>query len=145
MDIYTNDMNLNLGHGTSLSVFNDLNNKAYYTDIITLSSVIYSNNINVINYELNNNLYNSTLSNLIYNNNNTYNNYAINNNLYTSTLSNLIYVNNNNINAYQTTNNFYRSTLSGNVKYISNFITSLSGNLNANYLLKLDAKKNINL
>ena len=81
-NIYTNDINLNIGNGRSLSVFNDLNNKAYYTDIITLSSVIYSNNINVINYELNNNLYNSTLSNLIYINNNTYNNYAINNNIY---------------------------------------------------------------
>ena len=48
--VYTNDINLNLGNGRSLSVFNDLNNKAYCTDIITLSGVIYTNNSNVINY-----------------------------------------------------------------------------------------------
>ena len=97
-NIYTNDINLNIGNGRSLSVFNDLNNKAYYADIITLSSVIYSNNINVINYELNNNLYNSTLSNLIYNNNNNVINYELNNSLYNSTLSNLIHINNNTYN-----------------------------------------------
>ena len=46
-NIYTNDINLNLGNGRSLSVFNDLNNKAYYTDIITLSSVIYLSLIHI--------------------------------------------------------------------------------------------------
>ena len=56
-NIYTNYINLNLGNGRSLSVFNDLNNKAYYTDIITLSSIRYTNN-----YTIHNNLYNSTLS-----------------------------------------------------------------------------------
>ena len=110
VNIYTNDINLNLGNGRSLSVFDDLNNKAYYTGIITLSSVIYSNNINVINYELNNNLYNSTLSNLIYNNNNNVINYELNNNLYNSTLSNLIYINNNTYNNY-TINNLYNSLI----------------------------------
>ena len=42
-NIYTNDIHLNLGNGRSLSVFDDSNNKAYYTDIITLSSIIYTN------------------------------------------------------------------------------------------------------
>ena len=45
-NIYANDINLHLGNGRSLSAFNDWNNKAYYTDIITLSGVIYSNNNN---------------------------------------------------------------------------------------------------
>ena len=63
-----NYINLNLGNGRSLSVFDNLNNKAYYTDIITSSSILYTNN----------NTYN----------NNAINNYAISNNLYNSTLSN---------------------------------------------------------
>ena len=81
-NITTDDLSLNLGGGRSLSVLDDLSLKATYTDILTLSGVIYSSNNNVINYELNYNLYNSTLSNLIYINNNTYNNYAINNNFF---------------------------------------------------------------
>ena len=72
------------------------------------------NNNNINSYQTTNNLYRSTLSNLIYTNNNTYNNYAINNNL-------------------------YNSTLSGNIKYINNFITSLSGNLYVNYLTQTNA------
>ena len=104
-NISTNDINLNLPGGRSLSVLSNLEDKASYTDVFTLSGVKYSNN-NIINYELNNNLYNSTLSNLIHIKNNTYNDYVINNNLYNSTLSNLIYVNNNTINSFQTTNNF---------------------------------------
>ena len=67
-NITTNDINLNLPGGRSLSVLSNLEDKASYTDVFTLSGVIYSNNNNnnIINYELNNNLYNSTLSNLIY-------------------------------------------------------------------------------
>ena len=44
-NITTNDINLNLPGGRSLSVFDDLNNEAYYTDIITLSGVVYNNKI----------------------------------------------------------------------------------------------------
>ena len=111
-NITTNDINLNLPGGRSLSVLSSIEDKARYTDVLTLSGLIYSNNNTIINYELNNNLYNSTLSNLMYINNNTYNNYAINNNLYNSTLSNLIYVNNNTYNNYAINNNLYNSTLS---------------------------------
>ena len=32
-NIITDDINLNIGNGCSLSVFDDLNNKAYYSDI----------------------------------------------------------------------------------------------------------------
>ena len=39
-NITTNDINLNLPGGRSLSVYDDLNNKTYYTDIITLSGVV---------------------------------------------------------------------------------------------------------
>ena len=56
-----------------------------------------------------------------------------------TTLSNLIYANNNTINSYKTTNNLYRSTLSGNIKYITSFITSLSGNLYLNCLTQTNA------
>ena len=48
-------------------------------------------------------------------------------------------MNNNTVNSYQTTNNLYISTLSGNIKYINNFITSLSGNLYVNYLTQTNA------
>ena len=54
-NITTDDINLNLGGGRTLSVFDDLNDKATYTDILCLSGVIYSNNISVINYENSNN------------------------------------------------------------------------------------------
>ena len=64
-NIITDDINLNTGNGRSLSVIDDWNNKAYYSDILSLTGIIY-------NYE---NIYNSkklTLSNTIYNNyNNT--------------------------------------------------------------------------
>ena len=49
----------------------------------------------MINYELNNNLYNTSLSSLIYTNNNAVINYELNNNLYNTSLSSLIYTNNN--------------------------------------------------
>ena len=64
-NITTNDINLNLPGGRSLSVLSNLEDKASYSDVFTLSGIIYSNNNNVINYEFNNNLYNSTLSSLI--------------------------------------------------------------------------------
>ena len=35
--------------------------------------------------------------------------------------------------------NSYQTTLSGNIKYINNFITSLSGNLYVNYLTQTNA------
>ena len=56
-----------------------INNNLYIT---SLSSIIYTNNNAVINYELNNNLYNSSLSSLIFYNNNAVVNYELNNNLY---------------------------------------------------------------
>ena len=40
-NITTNDINLNLGGGRHLSLIDDLNDKAYYTDILTLSGIIY--------------------------------------------------------------------------------------------------------
>ena len=56
-NITTNDINLNLPGGRSLSVLSNLEDKASYTDVLTLSGVIYSNNNNnIINYELHNNL-----------------------------------------------------------------------------------------
>ena len=71
-NIITDDINLNVGDGKHLSVFDDLNNKAYYTDILSLSGIIYNyeniknNNVNIINSEI------ITLSSTIYNNyNNT--------------------------------------------------------------------------
>ena len=39
-NIITDDINLNIGNGRSLSVFDDLNNKAYYSDILSLSGII---------------------------------------------------------------------------------------------------------
>ena len=77
-NITTDDINLNLGGGRSLSVFDDLSLKATYIDILSLSGVIYNNNTNVISYENANNntiiLINHelvTLSSLIYTNNNS--------------------------------------------------------------------------
>ena len=46
-NIITDDINLNIGDGRHLSVFDDLNNKAYYSDILSLSGIIYDyENIN---------------------------------------------------------------------------------------------------
>ena len=71
-NIITDDINLNIGDGRHLSVFDDLNNKAYYSDILSLSGILYNyENINnnyghIINSEI------ITLSSTIYNNyNNT--------------------------------------------------------------------------
>ena len=69
-NIITDDINLNIGDGRHLSVFDDLNNKAYYSDVLSLSGIIYNyeninnNNVNIINSEI------ITLSSTIYNNNN---------------------------------------------------------------------------
>ena len=83
-NINTDDINLNLGGGRSLSVLDDLSLKATYTDILSLSGIIYNNNISVISYENSNNnsinLINNeivTLSSLIYSN---YNNLISNEN-----------------------------------------------------------------
>ena len=45
-NITTNDINLNLGAGRSLSVLSNLEDKAtyVYTDVFTLSGLIYRNN-----------------------------------------------------------------------------------------------------
>ena len=83
----TDDINLNLGGGRSLSVLDDLSLKATYTDILSLSGVIYTNNNSVISYE------NAT--------NNTIN--LINNKLVT--LSSLIYTNNNSVISYENSTN----------------------------------------
>ena len=40
-NIITDDINLNIGDGRHLSLINDLNDKEYYTDILTLSGNIY--------------------------------------------------------------------------------------------------------
>ena len=85
-----------------------MNNNLYNT---SLSSIIYTNNNAVINYELNNNLYNTSLSSLIFNNNNAVVNYELNNNLYNTSLS---------------------STINYNYNALTNRITSL------NYLLTAD-------
>ena len=61
-NIITDDINLNLGNGRSLSVFDDLNTKAVYTDILSLSGIIYNNNISVISYENANTIYKYTIS-----------------------------------------------------------------------------------
>ena len=84
-NITTNDINLNVGNGRTLSVYDDLNNKAYYTDIITLSGVVYNNYNTILSNE--NTIYNYaySISSKVYSNNNSFNNYAINNNLYNST------------------------------------------------------------
>ena len=52
-NIITDDINLNIGNGRTLSVFDDVNNKAYFTDIITLSSITYTNNNTYNNYVIN--------------------------------------------------------------------------------------------
>ena len=67
-NIITDDINLNIGDGRHRSVFDDLNNTAYYSDILSLSGIIYNdkniknNNVNIINSEI------ITLSSTIYNN-----------------------------------------------------------------------------
>ena len=86
-NITTDDINLNLGGGRSLSVLDDLSLKATYTDILSLSGVICTNNNSVISYE------NAT--------NNTIN--LINNKLVT--LSSLIYTNNNSVISYENSTN----------------------------------------
>ena len=100
-NIITDDINLNLGNGRSLSVLDDLNNKATYIDVLCLSGVIYTNNNSVISYE------NAT--------NNTIN--LINNELVT--LSSLIYTNNNSIISYENATNNY-------INLINNELITLS-------------------
>ena len=57
-NIITDDINLNIGDGRHLSLIDDLNDKAYYTDILSLSGIIYNyeniknNNVNIINSEI---------------------------------------------------------------------------------------------
>ena len=57
-NIITEDINLNIGDGRHLSVFDDLNNKAYYSNILCLSGIIYNyeninnKNVNIINSEI---------------------------------------------------------------------------------------------
>ena len=58
-NIYTTDINLNFAYGRTISIFDDLNNKAYYTNFLMLSSIIYTN-INIYN------------SDAVYNNSNIY-------------------------------------------------------------------------
>ena len=53
-NIITDDINLNIGDGRHLSLFDDLNNKAYYSDILSLSGLIY----NYENINNNNTIYN---------------------------------------------------------------------------------------
>ena len=104
-NITTNDINLNLGGGRSLSVFDNLSLKATYTDILSLSGFINNNNNNsVISYE------NAT--------NNTIN--LINNELIT--LSSLIYTNNNSVITYKNSNNLTINSISGNLVYLQNQI-----------------------
>ena len=50
-NIITDDINLNIKNGRHLSVFDDLNNKAYYSDVLSLSGIIY-NYENIINSEI---------------------------------------------------------------------------------------------
>jgi len=65
---FITDFNLNLPTGRSLSVYCNLNDKENYTDIITLSGVIYSNYNNILCDE--NNIYKNayTISNVVYSN-----------------------------------------------------------------------------
>ena len=79
-NITTDDINLNIGGGRTLSVYDDLNNKAYYTDIITLSGIVYNNYNTILSNENTTYNYAYSISSTVYINNNTYNNYAINNN-----------------------------------------------------------------
>ena len=74
------------------------------------------NNNAVVNYELNNNLYNNSLSSVIFNNNNAVVNYELNNNLYNTSLS---------------------STIKYNYNYnaLTNRITSLNNLLTADFNL----------
>ena len=53
-NIYTTDINLNFAYGRTISIFDDLNNKAYYTNFLMLSSIIYTN-INIYNSDAVNN------------------------------------------------------------------------------------------
>ena len=53
-NIYTTDINLNFAYGRTISIFDDLNNKAYYTNFLMLSSIIYTNN-NIYNTDAINN------------------------------------------------------------------------------------------
>ena len=114
-NITTDYINLNLGGVRSLSVFDELNNKATFIDVLCLSGVIYNNNNSVISYEnANNNTSNLIihklvmLSGLIYAPNNSVISYEnANNNTMDlidngwDTLSNLIYRNNNSVISYE--------------------------------------------
>ena len=53
-NIYTTDINLNFAYGRTISIFDDVNNKAYYTNFLMLSSIIYTNN-NIYNTDAINN------------------------------------------------------------------------------------------
>ena len=82
----TDDIYLNIGDGRHISVFDNLNNKANYSDILSLSGIIYNyeninnDNINIINSEI------ITLSSTIYNNYN--NTIATQNNIFNSLIIN---------------------------------------------------------
>ena len=52
-NITTDSINLHIENGRHLSVFDDLNNKAYYSDIICLSGIIYDNNNLFLEYKKN--------------------------------------------------------------------------------------------
>ena len=109
----TNYTNLNLGDRKTLSVYDDFNHKAYYTDIITLSEVVYNN-------------YNTILSNA-----NTIHNNAINNNLYRITLrTHIKFINNFIINLSGNLNYNYLTILNPQKTYqpinlMSNYLTVL--------------------
>ena len=64
-NITTDDINLNLGGGRSVSVFDDLKNKATYTDIQYLSGIIYNYYNSLINYKNINNNNTNIMSNEI--------------------------------------------------------------------------------
>ena len=151
-NITTDDLSLNLGGGRSLSVLDDLSLKATYTDILSLSGVIYTNNNSVISYEnaTNNtiNLINNelvTLSSLIYTNNNSVISYEnatnntinlINNELVT--LSSLIYTNNDSVINYENSTN-------STINLINNELFTVSSLIYTNNNSVIKYKNNNNL